>query len=51
MLHVFLPVFFVVVLFLFLFLVSLTEFCSFWYGLKDLLRKFEDEVILHNQNQ
>ena len=28
--------FFVVVLFLFLFLVSLTELCSFWYGLKDL---------------
>ena len=28
--------------------VSLTEFCSFWYGLKDLftLHKLADEVVL-----
>ena len=33
-------------------LVSLTEFCSFWYGLKDLftLHKLADKVILDNQN-
>ena len=33
-------------------LVSLTELCSFWYGLKDLftLHKSADKVILDNQN-
>ena len=33
-------------------LVSLTELCSFWYGLKDLftLEKLEEKVILENQN-
>ena len=33
-------------------LVSLTELCSFWYGLKDLftLHKLADKVILDNQN-
>ena len=38
MLHGFLP----------LSLVSLTELCSFWYGLKDLftLHKLEDKVVL-----
>ena len=38
MLHVFLP----------LSLVSLTELCSFWYGLKDLftLHTLADEVVL-----
>ena len=38
MLHVFLP----------LSLVSLTELCSFWYGLKDLftLHKLADKVVL-----
>ena len=32
-------------------LVSLTELCSFWYGLKDLftLHKLADKVILDNQ--
>ena len=34
--------------FLLLFLVSLTELCSFWYGLKDLctLHKLADKVVL-----
>ena len=33
-------------------LVSLTELCSFWYGLKDLftLYKLADKVILDKQN-
>ena len=34
-------------------LVSLTELCSFWYGLKDLftdLHKLADKVILDKQN-
>ena len=33
-------------------LVSLTELCSFWYGLKDLftLHKLVDKVILDKQN-
>jgi len=32
--------------------VSLTEWCSFWYGLKDLftLRKLADKIILDHLN-
>ena len=34
------------------YLVSLTELCSFWYGLKDLstLHRLAHKVILENQN-
>ena len=38
--------------FLLLSLVSLTELCSFWYGLKDLftLHKLADKVVLDHYN-